>query len=35
MKKKVWRRPEATMVETRPEVTAYSGVDFPLSAPAK
>jgi len=35
MTKKVWRKPETTLVETRPEVTAYSGVDVPLSASAK
>lgn len=32
MTKKVWRKPEATAVATRPEVTAYTGVDVPLVA---
>jgi hypothetical protein len=36
MKKKEWRKPEVTMVETRPEVTAYSGdLNRPLSVTVK
>ncbi len=36
MKKKEWRKPEASTVECRPEVTAYSGdIGRPLPVAGK